>query len=44
MHRESKKVTKPQSKKLSKPDIIYDEEMKKRMPKSALEVDTISNT
>ncbi|WP_278046679.1 hypothetical protein [Clostridium sp. DJ247] len=44
MHRESKKATKPQNKKLSKPDIIYEEEMEKKPPKSALDIDRISNS
>lgn len=39
MHRESKKASKPQNKKPAKPDTIYEEEMKKRQPKSALEID-----
>lgn len=44
MHKESKKATKPQNKRLSKPDIIYEEEMVKRQPKSAIEVDRLSNS
>ncbi len=43
-HTESKKATKPQNKKLSKPDIKYEEEMERRQPKSALDIDRISNS
>lgn len=43
MHKESKKATKPQNKKLSKTDIKYEEEMEKKPRKSALDIDRISN-
>ncbi len=40
MHRESKKAAKMQNKKFSKPDVIREEEMQKRKPQSALDIDT----
>lgn len=43
-HTESKKATKSQNKKLSKPDIKYEEEMEKRQPKSALDIDRVSSS
>lgn len=42
-HRESKKATKPQNKKFSRPDKIYEEEMMKKPPHSALDIDNVSN-
>ena len=44
MHRESKKETRLHSKKPAKPDVTYEEEMMKRQPKSALDIDRVSKT
>lgn len=44
MHREIKKETKHQSKKTAKPEIIYEEEMMKRQPQSALDIDRVSKS